>query len=102
MKYKILLFLSCLILNACATKVKPEQVNMCPPCAVAGPKVAEEFEKVCDEKKCPWKDCVRHPESGFTYNSMGHLSYLCKKFKEVPKEVEEIKETEINDSKDSN
>ena len=56
----------------------------------------------CDEKKCPWKDCVRHPESGFTYNSMGHLSYLCKKFKEVPKEVEEIKETEINDSKDSN
>lgn len=53
MKYKILLFLSCLILNACATKVKPEQVNMCPPCAVAGPKVAKELEKVCDEKKCP-------------------------------------------------
>ena len=48
----------------------------------------------CDEKKCPWKDCVRHPESGFTYNSMGHLSYLCKKFKEAPKEVEEIKEKE--------
>ena len=58
----------------------------------------------CDEKKCPWKDCVRHPESGFTYNSMGHLSYLCKKFKEVPKEVEEVKEKEIktDDSKNSN
>lgn len=56
----------------------------------------------CDEKKCPWKDCVRHPESGFTYNSMGHLSYLCKKYKELPKIVEEVKETEINDSKDSN
>ena len=58
----------------------------------------------CDEKKCPWKDCVRHPESGFTYNSMGHLSYLCKKFKEVPKEIEEIKEKEakIDDSKNSN
>lgn len=56
----------------------------------------------CDEKKCPWKDCVRHPESGFTYNSMGHLSYLCKKYKELLKVVEEVKETEINDSKDSN
>lgn len=35
---------------------------------------------------------------------MGHLSYLCKKFKEVPKEVEEVKEeeTKTNDSKDSN
>lgn len=58
----------------------------------------------CDEKKCPWKDCVRHPESGFTYNSMGHLSYLCKKFKEAPKEVEEVKEkdTKTDDSKNSN
>ena len=35
---------------------------------------------------------------------MGHLSYLCKKFKEAPKEAEEIKEkeTKTNDSKDSN
>jgi hypothetical protein len=35
---------------------------------------------------------------------MGHLSYLCKKFKEVPKEVEEVKEKEakIDDSKNSN
>lgn len=57
----------------------------------------------CDAKKCPWKDCVRHPDSGFTYNSMGHLSYLCKKFKEQPKEVGEVKEKDIktDDSKDS-
>lgn len=48
----------------------------------------------CDEKKCPWKDCVRHPNSGFSYNSMAHLSYICQKYKEKPKEIEEeTKET---------
>lgn len=35
---------------------------------------------------------------------MGHLSYLCKKFKEVPKEVEEVKEkdTKTDGSKNYN
>lgn len=49
----------------------------------------------CDEKKCPWKDCVRHPDSGYSYNSMAHLSYICQKYKEKPKEIEEeLKEPE--------
>lgn len=36
----------------------------------------------CDEKTCPFTDCIRHPSNNFQYNSMGHLSYLCKKYKE--------------------
>ena len=46
----LLLFL---LLVGCASTPKPQETNICPPCAVAGPKVAEELEKVCDEKKCP-------------------------------------------------
>lgn len=53
MIYKILLFLSLLFLIGCSS-TKVESCVVCPPCAIAGPKVAQELEKVCDEKKCPY------------------------------------------------
>jgi len=52
MKFKSLYLIMILFISACTT-VKPAQTNICPPCAIAGPKVAEELEKICDENKCP-------------------------------------------------
>lgn len=48
------LFIMLLFLSGCAsTKINSCPTNTCPPCAIAGPKVAKELAKVCDEKTCP-------------------------------------------------
>ena len=47
-------FILILFLSSC-TSIKPEIKNclICPPCPIAGPKVAYELEKVCDDNLCP-------------------------------------------------
>jgi hypothetical protein len=50
-KLIILIFFVLAILTSC-TSTKIENINTCPPCPIAGKKVAIELEKVCDEQKC--------------------------------------------------
>ena len=50
MKYLVLPLI--LVLSSCSN-IEPQSCLICPACAVAGPEVAVELEKVCDEKTCP-------------------------------------------------
>lgn len=49
----LILSISLLIITGCSTIKQEVQPVLCPPCPIAGPKVASELEKVCDDTKCP-------------------------------------------------